>query len=130
MLKKETKNKLGCWSTFIIMILIIWGLIVFFKSCKSKADIYVPEKKTEIVHNSEWDGSVSQVKDYLKANLNDWDSYEGIEWSPVKKMSGSLYTYMVRHKYRATNGFGAKIIVNQVFYLDYDGSVKDVVDYK
>ena len=78
------------------------------------------------VKNSSWDGSVSQVKSYLKSNLKDPKSYEGIEWSKVSKTSDG---YMVRHKYRAKNSFGGYVVENQVFYLNNKGNVTKVVNY-
>lgn len=42
-------------------------------------------KEKDAVRNSELDGSVSQVKEYLKENLKDWDSYESIDWGEVQK---------------------------------------------
>ena len=89
------------------------------------------DKKTfgkciEKVKNSDWDGSVSQIESFLEKNLNDPDSYESIEWSEVIKNDKG---YVVRHKYRAKNGFGALIIQNQIFYLDFDGNILDVKEY-
>lgn len=77
------------------------------------------------VKNSGWDGSVKQVKDYLKYTLRDPDSYESIEWSVVKEKSDGYY---VRHKYRAKNGFGGYVVANQLFHLDFSGNVVDVKD--
>lgn len=77
------------------------------------------------VKNSGWDGSVKQVKDYLKYTLRDPDSYESIEWSEVKEKSDGYY---VRHKYRAKNGFGGYVVANQLFHLDFSGNVVDVRD--
>lgn len=73
------------------------------------------------IENSAWDGSVYQVKNYLKKNLKDPDSYEGIEWSKVQENSNGTYT--VRHKYRARNSFGGMVIENWVFELDENGNV-------
>lgn len=78
----------------------------------------------EVVYNSSWDGSVKQVKDYLKKNLKDPDSYESIEWSDVVKQSDG--TFRVRHKYRAKNSFGGYVIENQLFVLDNNGNVIDI----
>lgn len=72
------------------------------------------------VINSSYDGSVSQVVDYLKKNLKDPKSYEGIEWSEVKKTADG---YVVRHKYRAKNSFGGYVVENQIFYLNNNGEV-------
>jgi len=79
---------------------------------------------------SGWDGSVPCVKQYLEKNLNDPDSYESIEWSPVKADGDH---WIVRNKYRAKNSFGAKIIKNQVFtflnpHRDVDCVILEVVD--
>lgn len=79
---------------------------------------------------SGWDGSVPCVKQYLEKNLNDPDSYESIEWSPVKDNGDH---WIVRNKYRAKNSFGAKIIKNQVFtflnpHRDVDCVILEVVD--
>lgn len=73
------------------------------------------------IENSVWDGSVYQVKNYLKKNLKDPDSYEGIEWSNVIKNSDETYT--VRHKFRARNSFGGMVIEDWVFILDKEGNV-------
>lgn len=78
------------------------------------------------VKNSAWDGSVKQVKEYLKYNyLRDPDSYESIEWSEVKRKDDGYY---VRHKYRAKNGFGGYVVANQLFHLDFSGNVVDIKD--
>lgn len=78
------------------------------------------------VKNSLYDGSVKQVKEYLKYKyLRDPDSYESIEWSEVKRKDDGYY---VRHKYRAKNGFGGYVVANQLFHLDFSGNVIDVKD--
>lgn len=83
----------------------------------------------EVVYNSNFDGSVSQVKRYLTSNLKDPDSYDGIEWSKVQiTQSDPSYKYFVRHKYRAKNSFGGYVITNKIFYLDRNGSIVDVKD--
>ena len=76
------------------------------------------------VSNSVWDGSVWQVKSWLRNNLKDPKSYEGIEWSPVQSTEDG---YMVRHKYRAKNSYGGYVIKNQIFYLDKQGNVINVI---
>lgn len=77
------------------------------------------------VENSPWDASVYQVRKYLKKNLKDPKSYEGIEWSEAQKIDNG---YMVRHKYRAKNSFGGYTIENQIFYLDSKGNVVNTVN--
>ena len=76
------------------------------------------------VENSSLDGSVKQVKDYLKKTLYDPKSYEGIEWSPVKAVDDG---YRVRHKYRAKNTFGGYVIEEHIFVLNKYGEVINVL---
>lgn len=80
------------------------------------------------VYNNPWDGSVNQVRNYLKANLNDWESYESMEWSKVVPTDDGK-SFLVRHKYRASNGFGANIIVHQFFEVSPDGQIVSVTDF-
>lgn len=86
-----------------------------------------PEPAKEAVYNSEWDGSVKQVEDYLENTLNDPDSYSSVEWGTVVKNPDTKW-YIVRHKYRAKNVFGGTIIKHQVFTLDSLGTVLSVSD--
>ena len=88
-------------------------------------------KPREIVYNSRWDSSVSQVEKYLKQNLKDPKSYESIEWSPVVKLDADdlQHKFIVRHKYRAKNSFGGYVISNQMFYLDKHGYVLRSTEY-
>lgn len=81
----------------------------------------------EVVYNDEWDGSVRQVKEYLKDNLNDPSSYDAVEWSPVVQ-SPETKDFSVRHKYRAKNAFGATILFNQIFIMDSIGIIKSIQD--
>lgn len=85
------------------------------------------EPAKEAVYNSEWDGSVKQVEDYLENTLNDPDSYSSVEWGTVVKNPDTKW-YIVRHKYRAKNVFGGTIIKHQVFTLDSLGTVLSVSD--
>lgn len=75
------------------------------------------------VTNSAWDGSVSQVVDWIKKNANDADSFEAIEWSPVQKTESG---YLVRCKFKAKNAYGAYVTSNAIFELDNRGNVTDV----
>ncbi len=72
------------------------------------------------ISNSPWDGSVYQVKKYLKGNLKDPDSYEAIEWSSVVEQGSN---FIVRHKYRAKNSFGGYVIDEYLFTLNSDGEI-------
>ena len=88
----------------------------------------------EAVYNSS-DGSVYEVKEFLKKNLRDPDSYQSITWYNVIKKNGpdtasngATYLYIVKHKYRAKNAFGGYMIADDYFYLDAQGNVVDWVN--
>jgi len=81
-----------------------------------------PDAKVE---NSTWDGSVGQVKKYLDKNLIDKKSYESIEWYEVQK---NETVYRVRHKYRAKNKIGVYTIEDQIFTLDINGNIINVIN--
>ena len=76
------------------------------------------------IENSPWDGSVYQVKKYVKSNLKDQSSYESIEWSPVQKTEKG---YVVRHKFRAKNSFGGYVVEEYIITLNDNGDVIDVI---
>ena len=124
-------KKIGCFGWFAILIIFGLGLGAVIK-------IYIIDKKRaqenvqgkEIVVNSSLDGSVKQVQTYLKNSVNDWDSYESIEWSPVRKVPASTYDFVVRHKFRTKNGFGGMVLNDKIFYLDAAGEVVNVEEYK
>jgi hypothetical protein len=77
------------------------------------------------VMNSAWDGSVRQVKDYLKQHLNDPDSIQYEKWGPVMKAG---WGYQVSVSYRAKNPFGAYILKQQRFTLNGSGVITEVID--
>ncbi len=138
---QKTKKKVPTW---LIVVLVIAGLgIIGSIVNRSKGEQSTPaaaptaeESKTpapppepqEIVSNSAWDGSVSQVKEYLRKNLNDAKSVEYVEWSPVFKFEDGS-GFAVRCKYRAKNSFGAYVLEEKLFKLDSAGRVIGHTDY-
>lgn len=70
---------------------------------------------------SELDGSVKIVKDYLKSNAKDASSLDFLEWS---KVTYSGENWVVRCKYKGTNSFGAMVTENVWFYIQ-DSKVVD-----
>lgn len=103
------------------IVLVIFGLLIAF-SIGGISQIEIKEDK-QVVKNSEWDGSVVQVKRFLKNTLNDPDSYDPVEWGQVVKDPTNEGGYLVRHKYRARNAFGGMIMKHQIFKLDSLGNV-------
>lgn len=74
------------------------------------------------IQNS-FDGSVSQVQEYLWRTLNDANSYEAVQWFNLVNPDGTFY---IRHKFRAANAFGGKMLQDWVFRLDSSGNVLSV----
>lgn len=82
-----------------------------------------------IVNNSAEDGSVKEVVQYIKDNVKDSESYEGIYWSKVMDMGfkhSTPHRYFVKHQYRIKNNFGSYITENHIFYIDDAGKIIDV----
>lgn len=72
-----------------------------------------------------WGGKVFCVDRYLRQTLNDYDSSEYLEWSPVIRMDTKEGPYWtVRLKLRATNAFGGKILKEVIFFIRHDQVVK------
>jgi RNA polymerase subunit RPABC4/transcription elongation factor Spt4 len=113
-INKSTIIGVGC--LIIIVIFVIW--IASSGSCSEGSSSSSYSSKT--VENSSWDGSVSQVKDWLRENLKDPGSLEFIEWGTVVETSSG---YSVRVKYRAKNSFGGYVIEEKIFTLDHSGNV-------
>ena len=63
---------------------------------------------------SEWDGSVKIVKDWLKQNANDADSIKYVDWSEIFTVGGN---WGVRVKFRGKNSFGAYTLNNMQFEI-------------
>lgn len=123
--KKRAKINLLCIGV-VSFWLIVFGISTCDDSTNKQDQVKTPK---EIVFNSEWDGSVKQVEDYLKNTLNDPDSYKSVEWSPVGK-SATAGQFFVRHKYRAKNGFGGVVTKDQIFTLDSLGTIVGALDFE
>jgi len=117
-------KKVATWTIGIIIGLAIIGSLTPEETATSSTE---PKKETKdvLLTNRSWDGSVYFVKEYLKANLNDWDSYESIEWSTAVKNDDG--TYMVRNKFRAANALGAQVIQNWIFYYNDQGQILNII---
>ena len=85
-----------------------------------------PQPARAAVENSQWDGSVGQVKEWLGVNLKDPSSVQYIEWDTVQRLGGGGYS--VRVKYRAKNSFGAYAVETKIFFLGADGTVTNCTD--
>lgn len=70
---------------------------------------------------SELDGSVGIVKDYIKENANDASSIKFIEWSKVSSFGDY---WVVRCKYKGTNALGGVVTENTWFYIQNNQVIK------
>lgn len=125
----------------LVLVTLVLSFVIFLRTEKRVQQIEKEEKEfiafckdqgTEYMRkclkgNFHWDGSITQVKDWLGENLEHPGSVEYIEWSPVTENAGN---YIVRVKYRAKDSFGDYVVSNQVFTLDKDGTVTNVRDYE
>ncbi len=130
--KSEEKKGIGSIKGCFVIIIFTFVILITIGTCSNCGSSSTQnEVNKEVVENSSWDSSVSQVKHYLKNNLKDPDSVQYIEWSNVKKDTTLLNgraTYAVRCKYRAKNSFGGYVISNSLFYLDSNGNVVHVLE--
>jgi len=108
------KRNGGCGCLFLIIII---GIFIGFIINTDPETNIQKTQSVSIPSNSEWDGSVRQVKTWLKDNLKDPKSIEYIDWSPVSKWAQG---YKVRCKYRSKNSFGGYVINNHLFYIQYN----------
>jgi hypothetical protein len=72
------------------------------------------------VSPSWWDGSISPVKDWLKANANDPGSLKYVKWKSTSLVNGEVDVVV---RYRAKNGFGALTLHQGHFVLSQDGTI-------
>ena len=108
---------IGC---LLMIVIVVISLLVSPKNDHSSS-------KQGAVENSGWDDSVSQVKDWVTANVKDPDSLQFIEWSPViQQGNGEL---MVRVKYRAKNSFGGYVVEHKLFFLSSSGRILRSKDF-
>ena len=124
-IKKATGYGAGEWMAAGSVGAVVLIALIGLKACiggnsEDKAAPVIRES-VEIVRNSGWDGSVLQVKRFLKGNVKDPSSLEFIEWSPVRKTTDGRF--LVRVRYRARNSFGGYVVENNVFLLSATGNV-------
>jgi len=107
--KSEVGNALGTVLMIGVAIMVIIG---FFAPD--------PNKPANQVTQSSWDGSVPQVKDWLKAHANDPSSLEFKSWNLSKYDNGNNDVFVT---YRAKNGFGALMLYQGKFVLSPSGII-------
>lgn len=95
-----------------------------------------PGSTFDAVSNSPADASVQPVAAFLNTHLHNPGSLEVIEWGPVLKVIkidkqdfSSRKEYRVRLQFRAKNGLGRYVPLDQVFILDNSTTVLRIADF-
>lgn len=75
------------------------------------------------------DGSLMEVRDYLRSTMNDYDSSEFMGWTPLTILfrDGRPY-WVIRLKMRAKNAFGAYVIDDSIYFIR-NGTVERTEKY-
>lgn len=122
LLHESKKDRRRTSPLTLILLLVLFGTIFggFFYATKNELFFNRPAKAP---HNSVWDGSVAEVRAYLKNHLHDPKTYDPLLWGTVRDGVGGK---VVRHAYRAKNALGATVLSEKTFLISDDGSVSVV----
>lgn len=123
----KNKQPPGCLSVIIIGLILFFviGVFVSISDANSSTTSTRSSVRREAVYNSS-DGSVFEVKVFLRKTLKDPKSYDPMAWGKVvKNKDGSFY---VVHRYRAKNSFGGYVIEQKIFRFDRRGNIESVED--
>lgn len=114
----------------VIIALLVAALVAFLG-----ASLYPPKKPSQrtsahaattpfaSVEQSDWDGSVSQVKRWISRNAHDPQSVEFVQWG---KLKSDVHGYEVTVQFRAKNALGVKVLDQKTFRLSRDGDIAGV----
>ena len=94
------------------------------KKEKEEAEINRERKEKIDKQFTEWDGSHPALSNLIKDNLNDPDSYEHVK---TIFRDDNDYIFVIT-KYRAKNGFGAKVLNAVSAKVDFEGNVIEIVN--
>ncbi len=93
--------------------------------CKASYDFNNREMKSKVVgpkpEQSEWDGEVKIVRDYVKSIANDPSSIKFIEWSKVSEVGENWF---VRAKFTGKNALGGTVTTNMGFFIQNNKVVR------
>ncbi|WP_434438390.1 hypothetical protein [Sphingobacterium faecium] len=91
----------------VIILVIVFIMDQCFKSNKKQSDLEANDPKAKIEkHFSNYDGSYTKFRNYIKDNLNDPSSFEHVETRYTDNKDGTVNVIM---KYRGKNPFGGII---------------------
>jgi len=113
-------------SIFIITVLGAAGIYWLFYTAKTAAPP-LPATPMSVVFNTQYDGSVWQIKDWLKKHADEPSSLKVLHWGKVVDLNDG---YLVHVKFEAKNKSGAYVVSDKVFKLDKSGTIVGMVDFK
>ena len=80
-----------------------------------------------VVFNTQWNGSVWQVTDWLEKHVPNEQTLKVLHWGKVMHVKDE---YMVRVKFSTKNKAGADVVSDKVFMLDGQGDILGVTDFR
>lgn len=127
-MQKETKAA-SPKDTLIGIVLLAVIVIAIYYGCSSSGSkevaISPKEQRAKQIEKqfNAWDGSHIKLKEYIKENLNDPDSYENVK---------TLYFDMdsvivVNQTYTAKNGFGGRVKGFTKAKVDIEGNILEIM---
>lgn len=122
---------IGCFGLLFLsgIAFLVFGAWMKSKGLIPDTEYEVPTKDEGLgdePETSAWDGSVKEVKDYLRPRMKDEDSLKILEtWAPKKINVAGVEYWGVRCRWKAKNSFGAYDTRDDVFFIR-GGRVVDV----
>ena len=80
----------------------------------------LPQQSMPVVFNASYDGSVWQIRDWLRKHAYDASSLTVLHWGKVVDVKGG---FTVHVKFKARNKAGTYVVSDEVFQLDEQGDV-------
>jgi hypothetical protein len=119
MLVKEKKQRITskARSVYFLPAVILLSLMAYWLNASGYYHLG-PRSKAEQVASQLYHQS---IQNYLKSNLENWESYEALETGNLKPVTDS--TFVVYHKFRNKNSYGQIIQNNINFYINGRGQV-------
>jgi hypothetical protein len=113
-------------SIFVVVFMAVVGLVWAFYTGQSAAPP-LPATTMPVVFNAPYDGSVWQIRDWLKKHAKNPASLKVLHWGKVESLDDG---FLVHVKFEAKNAAGAEVPGDKVFRLDGSGEIVGMVDFK
>jgi len=80
----------------------------------------LPQQGMPVVFNTTYDGSVWQIKDWLKSHVLDYSTLQVLHWGKVTDVKGGFTVHVT---FKARNKAGKYVTSDVVFDLDSQGNI-------